>query len=72
VVILGAAYRLLTYLDPARASQISPQADEIDAKRPFGSANTAVRQIFSLYQQRLREEILAFQGQYPARVHYSR
>jgi hypothetical protein len=49
VVILGAAYRLLTYLDPARASQISPQADEIDAKRPFGSANTAVRQnIFTL------------------------
>ena len=72
VVILGAAYRLLTYLDPARASQISPQADEIDAKRPFGSANTAVRQIFSLYQQRLREEIQAFQGQYPTRVHYSR
>jgi hypothetical protein len=72
VATLGAAYRLLTYLDPARASQISPQADEIDAKRPFGSANTAVRQLFSLYQQRLREEILAFQGQYPARVHYSR
>ena len=72
VVILGTAYRLLTYLDPARASQISPQADEIDAKRPFGSANTAVRQIFSLYQQRLREEIQAFQGQYPTRVHYSR
>jgi hypothetical protein len=72
VVILGTAYRLLTYLDPARASQISPQADEIDAKRPFGSANTAVRQIFSLYQQRLREEIQAFQGQFPTRVHYSR
>lgn len=72
VVILGAAYRLLTYLDPARASQISPQADEIDAKRPFGSSNTAARQIFALYQQRLREEISAFQGQYPPRVHYSR
>ena len=72
VVILGAAYRLLTYLDPARASQISPQADEIDAKRPFGSANTAVRQIFSLYQQRLREEISAFQGQYPPRIRFNR
>ena len=72
VVILGAAYRLLTYLDPARASQISPQADEIDAKRAFGSANSAARQIFALYQQRLKEEIQAFQGQYPTRVHYSR
>lgn len=72
VVILGAAYRLLTYLDPARASQISPQADEIDAKRSFGSANSAARQIFALYQQRLKEEISAFQGQFPTRVHYSR
>lgn len=72
VVILGAAYRLLTYLDPARASQISPQADEIDAKRVFGSANSAARQIFALYQQRLKEEIQAFQGQFPTRVHYSR
>jgi hypothetical protein len=72
VVILGAAYRLLTYLDPARASQISPQADEIDAKRAFGSANSAARQIYALYQQRLKEEISAFQGQFPTRVHYSR
>jgi hypothetical protein len=28
VVILGAAYRLLSFLDPARAAQVSPQADE--------------------------------------------
>lgn len=72
VIILGAAYRLLTYLDPARASQISPQADEIDAKRPFGSANTAVRQVYALFQQRLREEISAFQGQYPPRIRFNR
>ena len=72
VVILGAAYRLLTYLDPARASQISPQADEIDAKRPFGSSNNATRQLFALYQQRLREEISAFQGQYPPRIRLNR
>ena len=72
VIILGAAYRLLTYLDPARASQISPQADEIDAKRPFGSANTAVRQVYALFQQRLREEVSAFQGQYPPRIRFNR
>jgi len=72
VIILGAAYRLLTYLDPARASQISPQADEIDARRPFGSANTAVRQVYALFQQRLREEVSAFQGQYPPRIRFNR
>jgi hypothetical protein len=72
VVILGAAYRLLAYLDPARASQISPQADEIDAKRSFGSANSAARQLYALYQQRLNEEVKAQQSQYPTRVHYTR
>lgn len=72
VVVLGAAYRLLAYLDPARASQISPQADEIDAKRSFGSANSAARQLYALYQQRLNEEVKAQQAQYPTRVHYTR
>lgn len=72
VIVLGAAYRLLTYLDPARASQISPQADEIDAKRPFGSASTAVRQVYALFQQRLKEEVSAFQGQYPPRIRFNR
>ena len=72
VIILGAAYRLLAYLDPARASQISPQADEIDARRTFGSANSAARQLFALYTQRLNEEVKAQQGKYPTRVHYTR
>jgi len=72
VVILGAAYRLLTYLDPARASMVSPQADETDAKRPYGSSGNATRQLYSLYAQRLAEETKAQQQQYPARVHYSR
>ena len=72
VVILGAAYRLLAYLDPARASQISPQADEIDAKRPFGSANNATRQLYALFQQRLSEEVSAFQGQFPPRIRFNR
>lgn len=72
VAILGASYRLLTYLDPARAAQVSPQADEIDAKRPFGSGNNTARQIYALYQQRLKEEVATFQAQYQSRVHYSR
>jgi hypothetical protein len=72
VVTLGAAYRLLQYLDPARAAQYSPQADEIDSKRPSGASNNAVRQLFALYTQRLNEEKLKQQTQYPPRVHFSR
>jgi len=72
VTVLGASYRLLSFLDPARAGQISPQADETDGKRPYGASASATKQLYALYTTRLREEIMAQQGQYPPRVHYSR
>ena len=72
VVILGAAYRLLAYLDPARAAQTTPQADETDSKRPYGSSQSATKQLYALYTQRLNEETKAQQQNYPPRVHFSR
>ena len=72
VVILGAAYRLLSFLDPARAAQVSPQADETDSKRPYGASQTATKQLYALYSQRLAEETKAQQQNYPPRVHFSR
>ena len=72
VVILGAAYRLLTFLDPARAAQVSPQADETDSKRPYGASQSATKQLYALYTQRLNEETRAQQANYPIRVHYAR
>jgi hypothetical protein len=72
VVILGAAYRLLSFLDPARASQVSPQADETDSKRPYGASQTATKQLYALYVQRLDEETKSQQANYPIKVHYSR
>ena len=72
VIVLGASYRLLTYLDPARAGQVSPQADETDSKRPYGASQTATKQLYALYTQRLNEETQRQQTQYPIRVHYSR
>jgi hypothetical protein len=72
LVILGASYRLLSFLDPARATMVSPQADETDSKRPYGSSGTAVKQIYALYQQRLQEETRQQQQNFPAKVHYSR
>ena len=72
VVILGAAYRLLSFLDPARAAQTSPQADETDAKRPYGASQSATKQLYALFSQRLQEETKAHQKNYPPRVHFSR
>lgn len=72
VAILGATYRLLSALDPARAAMVSPQADETDNKRPYGSSQAATKQIYALYQQRLQEESKSQQANFPIRVHYSR
>ena len=71
IVILGATYRLLTNLDPARASMVSPQADETDSKRPYGSSQSLTKNVYALYSQRLTEEIKKQQDKYPIRVHYS-
>lgn len=71
LVVLGATYRLLANLDPARASMVSPQADEIDSKRPYGSSNSATKQVYALFTQRLNEEIKSQQDKYPIRIHYS-
>jgi hypothetical protein len=72
IAILGASYRLLAYLDPARAGQISPQADETDGKRPYGASASATKQLFALYSQRLNEEVATLQNAYPPRIHYTR
>ena len=72
VVILGAAYRLLSFLDPARAAQVSPQADETDSKRPYGASQSATKQLYALYTQRLNEETKSQQQNYPPKVHFSR
>jgi hypothetical protein len=71
LVVLGATYRLLSNLDPARASMVSPQADETDSKRPYGSSQSLTKQVYALFNQRLNEEIKNQHEKYPIRVHYS-
>ena len=72
VVIYGAAWRLSSYLDPARISITSASADEFDSKRPYGTGKNVTKGLQALYLQRLEEESLKQKLQYPTRVHYSR
>lgn len=72
VLVYGAAYRLSSYVDPARISLTSAAADEYDTKRPYGTGTNVTKQLQALYLQRLEEESLKQKQQYPVRVHYSR
>ena len=72
VIILGAAYRLAAFIDPARISITSAAADEYDSKRPYGAGANVAKQLQAFFTQRLEEESLKQKIQFPARVHYSR
>ena len=72
VITLGAAYRLLSYIDTGRINLSSAEADINDNKLPSTAGASASKYVFALYQQRLLEESTKLQDRFPIRVHYSR
>ena len=72
VVILGAAYRLLSYVDSGRINLTSAEADLADAKLPSTAGASSSKYVFALFQQRLMEEATKLQDRYPIRVHYTK
>ena len=72
VVTLGAAYRLLSYVDTGRINLSSAEADLADTKLPSTAGASASKYVFALYQQRLQEEANKLQDRFPIRIHYTR
>lgn len=72
VVVLGACYKLLSYVDAGRINLSSAEADLNDTKIPSTAGVASSRYIFALYQQRLNEEALKLQDKYPIRIHYTK
>ena len=69
VIILGAAYRMLSYVDAGRINLTSAEADAADTKTPSTAGTSVAKYIFALFQQRLNEESSKLSGQYPIRPH---
>jgi hypothetical protein len=72
VVIYGAAFRMISFLDPSRLGPQSAMADALDGIRPAGSGQNASRFLYNIYQQRLNEVADNQRRQYPIRSHYQR
>jgi hypothetical protein len=72
VVIYGAAFRMVSFLDPSRLGPQSASADILDGVRPTGSGQNASRYLYSIYQQRLNEVADNQRRQHPIRSHYQR
>lgn len=72
VVVYGACYRLLSFLDAGRINLSSAEADLNDTKSPYNAGSSASRYVFALFQQRLQEEALKLSDQFPIRIHLTR
>ena len=72
VVTLGAAYKLLSFIDSGRISLTSAESDNADSKIPSTAGTSSSRDIYALYQQRLNEEALKLQDKFPIRIHYTK
>jgi hypothetical protein len=72
VIVYGAAYRLLSFIDPGRINLTSAESDLADSKVPGSAGSTNSRYIYALYQQRLQDESLKLTGNFPIRIHYTK
>ena len=71
VVGLGAAWRLMQFIDVPRLFGNSAEADFGGQNRPVGGANAIVRQIYQIYKDRLADEALIQSKLHTIRSHYS-
>lgn len=72
VIVLGACYRLLSFLDAGRINTTSAEADLNDTKIPSTAGSSVSRYVYALYQTRLNEEVGRIQANFPVRLHYQR
>lgn len=74
VMILGAAYRLASFVDPGRLTYSSAEADAQSqvAGRTYGAGTNAAKYLLALYEKRLQEEVAKLNDRNPIRIHFTR
>lgn len=72
IITMGAAYRLLTYVDAGRINLTSAESDAADTKIPSTASGTVSKYLYALYNQRLNEEAGRLIDRFPVRPHYTR
>lgn len=74
VITLGAAARLISFVDPGRLTSSSAEADyqSQSASRSYGAGTNTAKYLLALYQQRLQEEARKLFDRNPIRIHFTR
>lgn len=71
VIVFGAAYRMLSFVDAGRTQYMAPEALAQSAGVQFGSANNSAKYVYALFQQRLQEEKRKLMEKFPVRTHFT-
>lgn len=72
LIRIGAAFRLVPFIDVAHLSGMSAEADFSANERPVGGASSIGRYLMQMYQVRLAEETKRLQSLYLDRSFYTR
>ena len=74
VIILGAAARLASFIDPGRLAFGSAESDQQSqiAGRAYGAGTNASKYLLALYDKRLSEESRKLTDRNPTRIHFTR
>jgi hypothetical protein len=74
VIVLGAAARLASFIDPGRLTFGSAEADQQSqiAGRAYGAGTNASKYLLALYDKRLAEEARKMNDRNPIRIHFTR
>jgi len=74
VIVLGAAARLASFIDPGRLTFGSAESDQQSqiAGRSYGAGTNASKYLLALYDKRLAEETRKLQDRNPIRIHFTR
>ena len=74
VIILGAAARLASFIDPGRLAFGSAESDQQSqiAGRSYGAGTNASKYLLALYDKRLSEESRKLTDRNPTRIHFTR
>jgi hypothetical protein len=71
LIRLGAAYRLVSFIDVPHLSGNSSESDYATSNKPANLAIQNAKYLLQTYQMRLQQEASRLNGQFPIRIRYS-
>jgi hypothetical protein len=70
VIRYGAAWRMCSFIEPYNILATKAESEAMNRGKNPGSRISVSKYYYQMYQQRLQEEVIHLQGNYPIRTHF--